>query len=172
MGPPLQGKDLAMRRITIIVSLGIACALLLPATLKAEDIYRWVDAAGTVHYGARPPDGVDAQRVDMPAAASRPAMPAQAEPPLDAVTPGPGAVEPLSPAEQSRQERAKKAEEKKLEKAALAGRCDAVREQLAEIEPHSRVIVKDEDGNVRRMEDQERVDLIQESKAFIAENCE
>ena len=47
-----------------------------------------------------------------------------------------------------------------------------MREQLAEIEPHSRVIVKDEDGNVRRMEDQERVDLVEESKAFIAENCQ
>jgi hypothetical protein len=54
----------------------------------------------------------------------------------------------------------------------MAGRCDAVRQQLAEVEPHTRVIVKDEDGGVRRMEDQERMDLIKESKAFIAANCE
>ena len=161
-----------MRRITIIVSLGIACALLHPTALVAEDIYRWVDAAGTVHYGARPPEGVDAQRVDIPAAPGTPAMPAQAEPRPDATAPVPGAVEQLSPAEQSRQERAKKAEEKRLEKAALAGRCEAVRQQLEEVEPHTRVIVKDEDGTVRRLEDQERMDLVKESKAFLAENCD
>lgn len=51
--------------VILLLALGIA----LPAA--AAEVYRWTDAQGQVHFGATPPRGVSAERVDL--RVSRPA---------------------------------------------------------------------------------------------------
>lgn len=156
-----------MRRFLMTVMLGTACALLWNAQAGAEDIYRWVDESGTVHFGERPPEGVDATRVEVreSGAAPQPA-PATAQAPADVQTPA------KSVAQQRREERAKRREEQQAEQAFLDAKCEAMRQQLAAVEPHVRVIVTTEEGESRRLDDAERLEMIDEAKTFIAENCE
>jgi hypothetical protein len=162
-----------MRLFLITLMLGLASLLLAVPTAHADAVYRWVDEAGTVHFGSLPPDGVEAERIDIREPAGTAAQSAPGDTDSQAPTnPYANAADTPSLAQQKRAEREERSKLQREERNAMAGRCDAVRQQLAEVEPHTRVIVKDEDGGVRRMEDQERMDLIKESKAFIAANCE
>jgi hypothetical protein len=40
-----------------------------PSVSEEGVIYRWMDSEGTIHYGDEPPEGVEAERVDMNAEA-------------------------------------------------------------------------------------------------------
>jgi hypothetical protein len=75
----------------------MALALLLASmvTARADDVYKWVDAQGVTHYGASPPAGSGARRLDLPAppapssaapAGARPAPAATPTPPLPRAT--------------------------------------------------------------------------------------
>jgi hypothetical protein len=44
----------------------LACALLLVPAIGLAQVYRWVDENGRVNFGDNPPEGVDAQLVDLP----------------------------------------------------------------------------------------------------------
>jgi len=149
-------------------TLAITCTLMLSAgSALAEDIYRWVDENGTVHFDARPPAGVDAERVSSfsPAASSSESETDTPDSPF--AVPG----QP-SPAQVAREERMKRAQEQREKKAEMEPQCEAMRQRVEEIEPHTRVIVQDDDGTVRRLEDQERMDLLAQAKDFIAKYCQ
>lgn len=150
--------------------------LALPASagsaLAADMIYRWVDAAGVVHFSNQPPPGVAATIVttgNPPAArppATEPAPEAQQEAQQEA------GEEELSYAEQRRRERAERRQRSSEEQRRIDGQCEIMRRQLAWVEPNPRVLVNDEQGNPRRLNDDEREDLINEARSFIAENCD
>ena len=50
--------------------------------------------------------------------------------------------------------------------------CKNNRERVATLEPVTRVLYEQEDGSVVRMDDNDRLEKLAESKAFIAENCD
>ena len=56
-----------MIRLTAALSLAALLAALAttPETMAQETIYKWTDAEGTVHYTARPPEGVEYEVVDV-----------------------------------------------------------------------------------------------------------
>jgi hypothetical protein len=155
-------------RLQAITALLIACILLLlAAPALADDIYRWVDKNGTVHFGSLPPQGVDAELIS-----SVPAAPAEA--PADPNAPDPAFANPAekSPGQIAREEREARRAEQQKQKADLEPQCVAMRQQVEELEPHTRVIVRDKDGTVRRLEDDQRLKAVADAKAFIADNCE
>jgi hypothetical protein len=75
----------------------MALALILAAMAgaRADDVYKWVDAQGVTHYGASPPAGSGARRLDLPA----PPAPSSAAPagarPAPAPAPAPTPTPPL-----------------------------------------------------------------------------
>ncbi len=62
----------------------LMCAVLLVwSGMASATVYKWVDAQGKVQYGDSPPDGVNAEVIEMPGshaapAAAQPAAPAHA----------------------------------------------------------------------------------------------
>ncbi len=61
----------------------MCAALLVWSGMASATVYKWVDAQGKVQYGDSPPDGVNAEVVEMPGshaapAAAQPAAPAHA----------------------------------------------------------------------------------------------
>lgn len=153
-------------RVTTLISIVLFATLTLSTatTLAEEKIYRWVDKDGVVHFGNRP-EGHEAEIVDVETA---PVSDSQANP-------GPSSVYDTNPqpthAQKLREERAqsrKEAAEKQKEMDVL---CEKNREIVAKLEPFTRVIVEKEDGSAIRMDDNDRLEYLNESKAFIAENC-
>ncbi len=49
--------------------------------------------------------------------------------------------------------------------------CERSRRVVAKLEPMTRVLVRQDDGTVIRMDDNDRMERLSEEKAFIAENC-
>jgi hypothetical protein len=141
-------------------------ALSTTQTVAEEQIYRWVDKDGVVHFEPRPKGHVDAQVVELMEA---PDYDSQSNPEPSS----PYAVNPQpSYAQKLREERVhvrKEAAEKQKEMDVL---CKNNRDRVATLEPSTRVMYKQEDGTVIRMDDNDRLEKLGESKAFLAENCD
>jgi hypothetical protein len=155
-----------MYKATLYTAL-LMTALMITATdaRAADDVYRWVDENGNVHFSDQPPEKVRAEVVELQ---PEPAISSQAaeEPASDA------AAEQPSRAQQQRDERAEKRKESDERQAALAAGCAQRYELRSQLEPSTRVMVKDvETGEVTRMDDNERLKVLGEAKAYIAENC-
>jgi hypothetical protein len=136
-----------------------------------------VDKEGVVHYGGKPPAGVTATIISSggntsglasdlaetgiePDAAGTARDSAKGDKPED-----------ISYAEQSRRERAARREEQMKANAERNQKCGAMRAQRDALEPSTRVIVSDPEGNPVRMADEERLARLEEAKAYLAENC-
>ncbi len=139
----------------------VSCFALTPAL--AETIYKWTDAQGTVHFGERPPEGVEAELVsvntksepgvDDPYAASRAKLRTPAE------------------AKEQRVDAAAQRELEEQEKARMAAACDAQKARLEQLIPHSRVLLQNPDGTSEMMTNEQRQEMIDKSQAFVDEHC-
>lgn len=155
-----------MMRNTIVFVTAVLMVLGLSSSfvLAKEDIYRWVDKDGVVHFGNRADAAADAEAVEIKKSPdSVPADPQQSSDPANQ-TP--------SYAQQQREERAEKKKEMAQKKAELSKECDWHRQMVAQLEPHPRVIIEQEDGTVVRMDDNDRLKHLKTSKDFIAKNCD
>ncbi len=139
-------------------------ALAVTPPLMADTIYKWVDESGTVHYGERPPEGVDAVPVSVgssgsvsggdPYAETRAAQAAQKASAAERMTETGAAMEQ----QQQDQER-------------LAAACAAQKARLEQLIPRPKVLLQNPDGTTRMLGDQERLDMIEESQKFVDQNC-
>lgn len=159
-------------RIATFFTVVLSAALILAATDSAaeDEIYRWVDEDGVVHFGDQPGDQANSEQIELntdpggitlvnPApAASNSAQPEE-EPPLSA-------------AQQQRADRAEQRKEAAAKKEAIAAGCEQRHKLVSQLEPSTRVIVQYEDGTVGRLDDNERLEMLNEAKAYIAENCD
>lgn len=155
---------------TSIPMLVLAAMLACAGSNAIAAVYRWVDDNGTVHYGETPPDGVEATLVDT----SSPqvgTVEVQAPPRAAETAESTTEPEPLSIAEQRRQERAERRAANAAEQQKIEAKCEAMRQQLAWAEPRPRVIIQTPEGP-KRMDDDERLALVEEAKRYIAENCD
>lgn len=132
----------------------------------ADTIYKWVDEQGTVHYGERPPEGVDAVEVLVSQVSER--DPAD-NPYASATTADP---DQPSVAQQRREERAERIEQQRQEDARLGAACQAQRARLEQLVPRSKVILQNADGTSRMLDDDERLAMIEEAQTFVDENCQ
>jgi hypothetical protein len=156
-----------MRIASIFTSVLLAALLL--STLQSmaqEEIYRWVDKDGVVHFGDQPGEQVDAELVEIKAPPENPAQPYSEPKPTDTDNSEP------SYAQQQRDERARKRKEAEQRKAESEFLCAQARQVEAKLEPMPRVIVTREDGSTYRMDDNDRLEKLAKAKQLIAENCD
>lgn len=155
------------------ISISLCLAMLTVAADANGQVYRWVDENGVVHYGDRAPQGVEATRVGVNPNTVPIARPESSPPPAEAPTESAGdPAEALSYAELRRRERAEQRQQNlEIERARTAD-CARVRKTRNLLEPSPRVIVQDEDGNPRRLDDNERLRLLEESQQFLAKYCD
>jgi hypothetical protein len=151
---------------------------------QGKQIYTWTDENGVVHYVDTPPDRADAVSMDAPEAyhpGSADAYPvADADDSAAANDPGNEEVsdtdrsgnEEVSYADQKREQMAREREQRRQEQADRKRICVQASEHLAALEPARRVFSTNAQGEPERMDDDERMRLIAEAKALIAENCE
>lgn len=143
-----------MRHMILTGSLMLA----LSATAMASQVYKWVDAQGVTHFSAQPPQG-------QPATAISTSAPPPRQAPAE---PAPSVEELLDPEQAvidkkvKQQIAAKEAERKQY--------CENARTNLAQLENNPRLRIEEE-GEVRRIDENERQERIAELKKSIAENC-
>ncbi|MBT8061064.1 MAG: DUF4124 domain-containing protein [Xanthomonadales bacterium] len=165
-----------------LITLSAVALLLLAgsAAWSASQIYRWVDDQGVVHFGSIVPEGVEATPVGVrpntvPSVSAPSVKPSEnAEPASEdgAASDAQAAEdESVSYAEQRRRARAEKAREQAQQAEKRAKECDLMRRQLAVLEPSPRVMIRGEDGTVQRLDDDKRLEALDETKAFLAANC-
>ena len=156
-----------MRILTTILTVLFATLTLSATTVLAEEtIYRWVDKDGVVHFGNRPEGNEDAEIVDIKAT---PDLESQENPEASSIYNT--SSEPTR-AQKLREERAQGRKEAAAQQQEMDVLCKNNRERVAALEPATRVMYTQEDGSVIRMDDNDRLRMLAESKEFIAENCD
>ena len=143
-----------MRSMVIVGSLLLA----LSSSTMAAQVYKWVDAQGITHFSAQPPQGQTAQT-------------------LNTVTPPPKPVAAESDVSENSeslvdQEKIdRKVKQQVAEQEAERKRyCETLQTNLAQLQNNPRVRVE-ENGEVRRLKEEERQSRIAETKQKIEENC-
>jgi len=147
----------------------------------ASEVYSWTDENGVVNYSDRPPQGQQALTIDVPEADrpgnsdAYPSPETQKPAPPDAVveTVSDGETpEPKTAAQARREKRVKNREDRNEAQAEIDGMCQKHRQRLTQMEPARRVFYTNEAGESIRMDDDLRMGLIGESKAYIDEHCD
>lgn len=135
-----------------------ALVLSLGASAHAAQVYKWVDAQGITHFGAQPPEGQAAQPINT-----------QAAPPAPAVEPVPADLdEKEAPSQQEIDEKVK--QQVAQQEAEIRRYCETLRTNLAQLQNNPRVRVE-ENGEVRRLGEEERQARIAETTEKIAKDC-
>lgn len=137
-------------------TLFLAIGLLLGTSplCMAGPIYKWVDAQGVTHFGAQPPQGLDASVVT-------PSVPA-----------GKPSTLPRSDAIGDQQTIDKSVKKQVAEQEAqLKVFCEQARTNLAQLQNNPR-IREEIDGEMRRLTDETRQERISEAQKQIAQNCQ
>ena len=170
-----------MNRFFVFLIVSFAVGTSTDAThAQGKQMYTWTDENGVVHFVDTPPDNPDAVSMAVPEA-YRPGS--ATAPESDA---GQGATEeateaaaneepgeqPLSYADQKRQEMAAKSEERRAKKAEVDAACNRARQQVDSLEPSRRVYFTNEEGEEERVDDEVRVQRVEDLKTFISQNCE
>lgn len=141
-------------RLTVLAS-GLALALC--GNAMAAQVYKWVDAQGVTHFGAQPPQGQQVETVNTVVAPGK-SVTAQA----------PASQEKSEPDQQSID---RKVKQQVAEQEAERKRyCETMRTNLAQLQNNPRVRVE-ENGETRRITEEERQARITETRDKIAENC-
>ncbi|MHA6495469.1 DUF4124 domain-containing protein [Pseudomonas borbori] len=145
-----------MRRIILTSSLLLA----LSAPAMASQVYKWVDAQGVTHFGAQPPQGQQATSINTAAPPPKTEQAPSSAPTFDSIAdPDQAAIDEKVKREVAAQD----AERKKY--------CEGIRTNLAQLENNPRLRVEVE-GELRRLNEEERQQRIADTKATIAENCQ
>lgn len=152
----------------ILAVLIVTLPFLATDAIAGEEIYRWVDDNGVVHFGDQPPANTDAELIAIQQSTSTNTPPAP-----ESTTADPD--QPLDPqpsyAQQLRDERALRRAETAENDRIIAEACAQRRTIVSQLEPSTRVMVKSEDGTVTRMDDNVRLEKLNEAQTYIAENC-
>jgi hypothetical protein len=146
--------------------ISLACASLLAAlclTAAADQVYRWVDKDGHVHYSQTPPagTGVQAQSVNMSA------------PPPDPVTVQnqQNLAQQLKDKDKQAQAAAEKQQQDAQKKDQQKKNCDDLRERLAVLTQSGRTATVDAQGQVNYLSDEDRQKQEKALQDQIATDC-
>ena len=152
----------SIKRCLYITGLVISLIASSTALSQGRQVYRWVDENGVVHFTNNPPKATEYDRY----------VPNIGK--VGTVTPPkPQAVIDVSPEQQQAQNTTPDAEEELPELTAeeLAVACGRARENIALLEPVPNVLVPDDAGGTRRLDDAERLNWLEKSRSFLTENC-
>ncbi|EIK53103.1 hypothetical protein YO5_02718 [Stutzerimonas stutzeri TS44] len=132
--------------------------LALSSSTMAAQVYKWVDAQGTTHFSAQPPQGQAAQTLNT---ATPPPKPVAAEPKASENR------EPLVDQEKIEHKVKQQVAEQEAERKRY---CETLLTTLAQLQNNPRVRVE-ENGEVRRLKEEERQSRIAEAQQKIDEYC-
>ena len=132
-------------------------------TALGDQMYKWVDKDGHVHYSQTPPPSTDVQakQVDIGA------------PPPDPTTlhNEQNLADRLQKQDQQDKDAAKKQQQDDQQKAQLKKQCDDLNEQLVILNSGRRTARVDAQGNVNYLSDDQRAKQIADLQAQITKNC-
>ncbi|MDH3787048.1 MAG: DUF4124 domain-containing protein [Xanthomonadales bacterium] len=153
-------------KLWCLPALVIICASV--TETHATEVFTWKGQDGVVHYSDMPPENVDSRliRVDgvYKAGTTVPEPATQADG-NDAGT------DTRSVAQQRREKIAEDREARREAREEAERLCARHQQRLEQMEPARRVFYTDDTGESVRMDDDQRMALISESKEFIAKNC-
>ncbi len=172
-------QNIQHRIVVILTCMAAILFSVIGGNTIADEVFRWTDENGVVHFGDRPPEGQKTQTINIPqthrsGSAGTGPSPDDAQPGNESNAPDvPGEPEtvPLSLADQKREQIATERRERRETREETERMCARHRQRLTQMEPARRVFYTDENGQSVRMDDDVRMDLIEEDKAFIAKNC-
>lgn len=142
-------------RLTILAG---SLLLALSSSAMAGQVYKWVDAQGVTHFGAQPPQGQTAQTLNT------------ATPPPNPVETAPAGAALTGESEQRAidQKVKKQVAEQQAERQRY---CTTLRTNLAQLQNNPRVRVEEE-GEMRRLNEEERQARISETQKKIGDTCD
>jgi hypothetical protein len=147
------------------------------ANAFATEVHTWTDENGVVHFSDAPSQSGDSEKINIEEV-YKPGS-TGAYPATDSTAPAPGTSATQegedglqSAAEERRQQIAETRKEKHEAQAEAERSCGRHRQRLTQMEPARRVFYTDEQGESVRMDDDQRMGLIEESKEYLADNCE
>ena len=142
----------------LALSLTLFTGLSLCGTATAAT-YKWVDEKGNVHYSQHPPADTNYERMKI-----QKSRPGETPPPAPATSSGSSKAGGSTSSSSVVKEELSKNEEIR------AKNCEAAKKNLEIYTVYKRY--RDKEGNVVRMDDEERLKKIEESKQHIAEFCD
>lgn len=145
---------------SLLISLILAGTMLLANSGHAAT-YKWTDAQGNVHYTQHPPAEGSYERMKVDKS-----RPSSSEPETDTSTTSSNTA---APATSTKNNQVIKEEIAKNEEIRTKN-CEAAKRNLEILTVYKRY--KDKDGNVVRMDDNERAQKIEEAKQQINEFCD
>ena len=143
----------------------------------AAEVYTWTDADGVVHFSDAPPESgtsatLQVEEIYRPGSADAYSPPQGAPPDAPAEDSEAAQPEATKSAAQQRREQILRERTERQQQAAEAERlCALHRQRLEQMEPARRVFYADEQGEPVRMDDDQRMALVDESKQYLANNC-
>ena len=164
-------------RIKVIWVFVIATLLLCSVTAASaqEKVYRWVDKNGVVHFEGMASKNTHVEIIDIKHGTTTVAEPATTAEPASTKPEATDSAETIEPApsyaQQRRDERAQKRKETAVLQSAVKAGCEQRHNIVAQLEPSPRVLIKNEDGSISRMDDDTRLKTLSEAKAYIAKKC-
>lgn len=167
---PGNGK----RGILILAMFATSLAGASSLIAQSADVFTWTDENGVVHFSDSPPgegraDQISVPGVYRPGTSDAYSIGEEGEPSEDV----PEAVEaPKSAAQLRREQIAKTREEKQKAEADARRFCGRHRQRLTQMEPARRVFYTDARGEQVRMDDDQRMQLIEESRQYLARYCD
>jgi hypothetical protein len=153
-----MNKEINMYILTISRALLTVLLLASPATLLAQTVYSWKDAQGVLTYGHNPPPGVNASIVSNGSQAYRP-------------EPGEASVYSIDDGTKDKAEDNPEAKKKGSNTKELTTLCENARKNLATIQRSGIIRVKDKDGNVSVLTNEEKQQRKGKNQKMIDENC-
>jgi len=153
-----------MKNSRLLVGLAVA-AMTFAGGALANDIYKWTDADGNVHYEDRPSGAATEERLALSYRRTNTDLVAQSvQSRVDAQT-------ERDEAKAAAAEEAKSAETNAAEAAGRQKKCDSGRAQLETLAQSRRVYREDADGERVYLDDKEIQKTRQRVEELIAENC-
>lgn len=143
-------------------------------TAEGAQVYTWTDADGTIHFSdtprqSGPMEVIEMHGVPSPVTGDAGTVAGETDAPAAA---GDSGEPPQTPAQAQRERIAGERAERRELQAENERVCARHRQRLERMEPARRVFYTNEAGESVRMDDDQRIGLIEESKAFLAENCD
>jgi len=178
MKQPYNKQRPVQHRTEILFVLAILAGFCWVSAVGAAEVYTWKDQDGVTHFSDMPPESGNAQQIEVEEAyypgssgAYTDSAAGSSEPGTSGEDDNPMTENPQKLADQRREQLAEYRQEKKEAKAETDALCEQNRRLLERLEPARRVFYTNEQGEEVRMDDEQRVGLVEEAKDFIANNC-
>lgn len=133
----------------------------LAGSLQAQEMYKWTDENGVVHFSDKKPAGRDVEAQNVPSGPPLQGANPYAQEPADEASAGQQRREEIASANQQAREQNQKKQ----------AQCANWQSEVDRLEPNRRVFYENEKGETVRMDDVERVNQVAQLKSQIARFC-